>query len=203
MNASPRSSSKAPGPAFYGLHGLNGDQYQQRFNELVGQGFRPVVVSGYAIDGKDRYAAIFEQRTEPPFIAHHGLSGDQYQRRFDELVGQGFRPVVVSGYTVAGQERYAAIFEQRQGAPFVAHHGLSADQYRLRYDELVGQGYRLVQVNGYTVTRTDRYAVLFEQRAGPPFVADHGLSADQYQQRFNELVGRGFRPVQVSGYAIG
>ena len=39
---------------------------------------------------------------------------------FDELVPQGFRPVVVNGAGVGGQVRYAAIFEKgrrRRGSP--------------------------------------------------------------------------------------
>jgi hypothetical protein len=35
------------GPAFQARHNITGDQYQQTFDELVGQGFRPTVVNGY------------------------------------------------------------------------------------------------------------------------------------------------------------
>lgn len=51
-------------------------------------------------DGQDRYAAVFEQREGPQFEARHGLSSAQYQQVFDQLVPQGFRPVVVSGYSI-------------------------------------------------------------------------------------------------------
>jgi hypothetical protein len=48
--------------------------------------------------GEDRYAAIWEKRDGPPFVACHRLNAAQYQQTFDELSGQGFRLIQVSGY---------------------------------------------------------------------------------------------------------
>ncbi|MGW7253567.1 hypothetical protein [Streptomyces sp. NPDC054834] len=191
----------SPGPSFHAMHGLTSGQYQQRFNVLVGQGFRPVQVSGYSSGGVDLFAAIFEQRPGPPLQARHGLTADQYQQTFNDLVGQGFRPVDVNGYlSAAGGERFTAIFEQRPGPAFQARHGLTADQYQQTFNDLVGQGFRPIRVSGYSNGGVDLFAAIFEQRPGPPLQARHGLTADQYQQTFNDLVGQGFRPVDVNGY---
>ncbi|MFF0110912.1 hypothetical protein [Streptomyces hirsutus] len=142
---------QSPGPSFHAMHGLTSGQYQQRFNNLVGQGFRPVHVSGCSSGGADRFAAIFEQRPGPAFQARHGLTASQYQQTFDDLVGQGFRPVDVNGYLSAGGgERFTAIFEQRPGPAFQARHGLTASQYQQTFDDLVGQGFRLLHVSGYS-----------------------------------------------------
>jgi Bacterial tandem repeat domain 1 len=193
----------APGPNWVGVHGLTGPEYQRRFDELVGQGFRPVDVSGYPVDGHDRYAAIFEQREGPAFVARHGLTSAQYQQTFDELVGQGFRPVDVSGYEVGGQDRYAAIFEQRPGPAFVARHGLTNAGYQAAFDQAVGQGFRLRKVSGYGVNGQDFYAAIWEADGGPSCVARHGLTNAGYQAAFDEFVGQGFRLRQVSGYNVG
>ncbi|WP_406469649.1 hypothetical protein OH738_25235 [Streptomyces hirsutus] len=192
---------QSPGPSFHAMHGLTSGQYQQRFNDLVGQGFRPVHVSGYASGGGDRFAAIFEQRSGPAFQARHGLTAAQYQQTFDDLVGQGFRLVDVNGYLSAGGgDRFTAIFEQRPGPAFQARHGLTAAQYQQTFDDLVGQGFRLLHVSGYASGGGDRFAAIFEQRSGPAFQARHGLTAAQYQQTFDDLVGQGFRLVDVNGY---
>ncbi|MFG2127304.1 hypothetical protein ACGFNV_05825 [Streptomyces sp. NPDC048751] len=192
---------QSPGPSFHAMHGLTSGQYQQRFNDLVGQGFRPVDVSGYSSGGLDLFAAIFEQRSGPAFQARHGLTASQYQQTFNDLVGQGFRPVDVNGYLSAGGgERFTAIFEQGGGAPFQARHGLTASQYQQTFNDLVGQGFRPVHVSGYSNGGVDLFAAIFEQRGGPAFQARHGLTVSQYQQTFNDLVGQGFRPVDVNGY---
>lgn len=49
-----------------------------------------------------RYAALWAKGPGPAWQARHGLTGAQYQQTFDQLVGQGYRPVDVSGYEVAG-----------------------------------------------------------------------------------------------------
>jgi hypothetical protein len=190
------------GPAAWqARHGLTAAQYQQTFDELVNQGYRLTHVSGYTVDGQDRYAAIWVQADGPAWQARHGLSAQQYQQTFDELLGQGFRPVHVSGYTVDGQDRYAAIWVA-DGAPFQARHGLTAQQYQQTFDELVNQGFRLTHVSGYTVDGQDRYAALWEPGPGPAWQARHGLTAAQYQQTFDQLLAQGFRPVHVSGYTV-
>jgi hypothetical protein len=190
------------GPPFQARHGLTADQYQQTFDQLLAQGFRPVRISGYAVDGQDRYAAVWEQRSGPPFQARHGLTADQYQQTFDQLLGQGFRLVHVSGHH-NGQDTYAAIWEQADGPAFQARHGLTADQYQQTFDQLLAQGFRPVHVSGHGVNGQDRYAAIWEQREGPPFQARHGLDSGQYQQTFDEMLANGFRLVHVSGYDLG
>ncbi len=97
------------------------------------------------------YAAIFEQSGGPAWEAHHGMTSAQYQQTFNQLVGQGYRLVNVSGYSVNGQALYAAIFEQSSGPAWEARHGMTSDQYQQTFNQLVGQGYRLVDVSGYEV----------------------------------------------------
>ncbi|MDQ3924359.1 MAG: hypothetical protein M3309_10625 [Actinomycetota bacterium] len=95
------------------------------------------------------FVAIWEQDGGPPFQARHGLTADEYQQTFDQLVGQGFRLTHVSGYSVGGQDRFAAIWEQDGGPPFQARHGLTGREYQQTFDQLVGQGFRLRVVNGF------------------------------------------------------
>ena len=55
----------------------------------------------------------------------------------------------VSGYSDSGIARYAAIWEQSSDVAWQARHGLNSNVYQLTFDQLVGQGYSLVQVSGY------------------------------------------------------
>ncbi len=59
---------KSGGPAWQARHGLTSAQYQATFDKLVGEGYRLVHVSGYAVNGQDRYAAIWE-KSEWPSLA--------------------------------------------------------------------------------------------------------------------------------------
>ncbi|MFC4584471.1 hypothetical protein [Sphaerisporangium corydalis] len=191
------------GPPQRPVYGLTSDQYQQKFDELSSQGFRLVQFSGYSLGSQERFAAMFEQQSGPPQRPVYGLTSDQYQQKFDELSSQGFRLVQFSGYSLGSQERFAAIFQQQDGPPWLAFHGLTPDRFQQKFDELKGQGFRLVGVNGYSLGSQERFAAMFEQQSGPPQRAVYGLTSDQYQQKFDELSSQGFRLVQFSGYSIG
>jgi len=68
-------------------------------------------VCGYSDGTHDRYAALFRQIAgAPAWQARHGLTAAQYQTTFDQLVGQGYRLELINGYTVAGQDHFAAIW---------------------------------------------------------------------------------------------
>ena len=43
------------------------------------------------------------------WVAHHGLTSEAFQQRFDEYADQGYRLTHVSGYSVGGEDHYAAI----------------------------------------------------------------------------------------------
>ena len=72
-------------PAWVARHGLTAAEYQQAFDEVTVQGYRPVCVSGYAVGGEARYAAIWELRESPAWVARHGLTSSEYQRTVNQL----------------------------------------------------------------------------------------------------------------------
>jgi hypothetical protein len=192
-------------PAWAARHGLTAARYQQEFDSLVGQGYRPVLVNGFGIGGTDYYAAIFEKSSAGgAWVARHGLTAARYQQEFDNLVGQGYRLDHVSGYSVNGQDRYAAIWTHGPGDAFVARHGLTSAQYQEEFDDLTSQGFQLTTVSGYDVGGGARYAAIFERTSPQPaWQARHGLTADQYQWAFDDLRATGYRPMVVDAYDVG
>jgi hypothetical protein len=155
-SVSPASTSPSDANGFSIVHtGGGGDDAQVRFvllkafctanaesGEIACATINPLTTD------RQRYAAIFERRSGGPWQARHGLSNAEYQATFDDLVGYGLRPTWVDGYSDGGQDRYAAIFEQRDGPPSVARHGLSNAEYQQAFDEFVGQGFQLICVSG-------------------------------------------------------
>ncbi|MFJ7682319.1 galactose oxidase-like domain-containing protein [Peribacillus butanolivorans] len=196
---------KSEGVPFVARHNLTSSQYQQQFDQLVGQeGYTLTLVNGYTVSGQNRFCAIWEKKQSPPFVARHGLDSQAYQQEFDELVRQGYRLKMVSGYELNGQDHYAAIWEKSEGPAWVARHGLTAQQYQQQFDQLVGQGFRLKLVNGYSVGEQDRYAAIWVNDGGPAFIARHGLTSQEYQTAFDTFVGQqGYRLTWVSCYRLG
>jgi len=197
--------AKTASPAnFTARHGLTSAQHQQLFTDLPGQGYFPVLVNGYSVNGEDFYASIWHSGGAGEWAARHGLSAADYQRQFDELTSQGFVPVWVSGYGNGDEARYAAVFQK--SPPFgdwQARHGLSAADYQATFDSLTSQGYEPYVVSGYDEGGSGRYAAIF---AKPPrsssWQARHGIDAADYQQLFNDLPTQQLRPVLVNGFNV-
>jgi CubicO group peptidase (beta-lactamase class C family) len=86
---------------------------------------------------------------------------------------------------------------------WIARHGLTPAQYQAEFNKNSQAGYRLTNVNGYTQNGQERYAAIWEKTQGPEMATHHGMTADQYQQRFNEYSRQGFRLTHISGYGVG
>jgi hypothetical protein len=92
-------------------YGLTSAQYQAAFNQFVGEGYLLDWVSGYFDGAQDLYAGIWRKSSSAPaWQARHGLTSAQYQATFDQLVAQGYRLELVNSYSVASQDRFAAIW---------------------------------------------------------------------------------------------
>ncbi len=81
---------------------------------------------------------------------------------------------------------------------FVAYHGLDGAAHQDRVDQLAPQGYRPISLNVSGDPTDARFAAVWQQRAGPPWWAVHGLSAPEYQARFDALVAGGYAPMLIS-----
>ncbi|MBL0333206.1 MAG: hypothetical protein IPP65_10345 [Chlorobi bacterium] len=47
------------------------------------------------------------------WASKHNMSPNEYQTFFNSSTTSGMRPISISGYTVNGQEKYAALFEKK------------------------------------------------------------------------------------------
>ncbi|BDB24273.1 TIR domain-containing protein [Cupriavidus sp. P-10] len=194
---------KTAGPDQKTRHGLTADQYQQEFNRLVDQGYRPVHVVGYAVGDQVRFAAIWEKGGSIAWVARHDMTPGQYQRQFERFTTDGYRLVDVSGYVREGQDRYAAIWEKKTGAAWETHHGMSAKVYKQEYDRLSRQGYRPVRISAWSAGNATHYAAIWEKGEGSTWTVQHGVPSGQYQAAFNAMKSAGYRLVGVTGYQPG
>jgi len=192
---------KTTGSAWEARHGLTSSEYQQEFNNLVGQGYRLTRINGYEVGGIVYFAAIWENKLGPAWEARYGLTSSEYQQEFNNLIGQGYRLIWVSGYSQGTEARYAAIWDKTTGSAWEARHGLTSPEYQQEFNNLVIEDYRLTCVSGYTVSGQDYYAAIWEQTDGPGWVARHGILAADYQVVFDQIVSQGYVPVQVDGYS--
>ena len=194
---------KTPGPDIATHHGMTGADYQNKFNTYKNQGYRLVLVDGYGVGNTAYYAAIWHKTSGPDRAAHHGMTGADYQNKFNSYNGQGYRLSWVSGYAVGNTVYYAAIWEKSPGPATATHHGMTGADYQSKFNSYAKQGYRLKMVSGYNVGNTDYYAAIWQKTSGPAWSARHRMTSMGYQNEFDNHSYSGYRLSHVSGYAIG
>jgi len=185
-------------------HGMTSAQYQTTFDSLVGQGYRLNYVTGYTINNVAIFAAVWEKKSSPAWVAHHGMTSTDYQNKFNTYTSQGYRLVLVNGYTVNGIDNYVAIWDKSPSGSWIARHGMTSSQYQSYFNTYTGQGYRLKHVSGYEIGTEARYAAIWEKTSDTSaWVARHGMTSAEYQTQFDNLTGLGYRLTLVSGYQVG
>ncbi|KAI9924070.1 hypothetical protein ASPWEDRAFT_38547 [Aspergillus wentii DTO 134E9] len=138
--------------------------------------------------------------------AYYRLNPNEYQTKFDSMVSQGYRVNSISGYERNNEPNYAVIFEKNPCSPaWRSHSGLTSDAYHAKFEEYLDQGYRVSQVNGYTVNGKDYYAAIWDKtsNSSAAWVSRHGMSTGWMQKYFDTYLEQGYTLTHVSGYEVG
>lgn len=189
--------------AWQARHNLSGADFQGAFDLLKNQGFRPIDVNGGSANGVERFSGVWEQSPGPATQVRHGINAAAHQQLFTTLPAQGFRPIAVSGHDTAGGIRFSSIWQAIPSPEVRARHGLTLAQWQNQVDTLPNEGFRPVDLCGYTEAGQVRFASIWERTTTPEWVARHGMTAGEYQQQFNHWATHGFILHRVSGYLDG
>jgi CubicO group peptidase (beta-lactamase class C family) len=195
--------NKKSGPAWAAKHSMSAADYQAAFTDFYNKGYRLTCISGYAVGGQPKFAAIWEKTSGPAWAAKHNMTAAQYQQAFTNFSNQGYRIKYVSGYVVNGTEYFAAIWDKGAGGALQARHNMNATQYQQAFTDFLNQGYTLKMVSGYQKGNTDLYAAIWEKGNGPLWFARHGIAGNFYQGIFDNMYYQGYVPVYVNAFASG
>ena len=190
-----------PGSKEVARHGLPIRDYQCLFDQASNAGYQPVWLDMFDADGNTYVNAIFRQSSGGAMRAYHGLTGDQYQARFDDAKKDGYRPVIVDSYLDDGV-RYAAVFRKTGGPEYRAYHGRDAEYHQARMDEWSKQGFvpRSISV---VSSGGRRYTAVYEKTNVGSWQAKSQLTPAEYQTFYNDNAKAGRRIAYLNGYRHG
>ncbi len=151
---------KTGGPEYIARHGISAADYQKVFDEA--KGFRPKIISAFTVNGQARFAGVWIKDNSVAWVARHNLNPQQYQTEFNKWTQQGYKVACISGYTVNGQEMYAAVWEKQNGPLWAARHGIQGKFYQYEFDNFYYQGYRPRFINAYNVGNQDKFAGVWD-----------------------------------------
>jgi CubicO group peptidase (beta-lactamase class C family) len=192
---------KQSGPAWSASHGMTAAQFNSTTSTLDAQGYVPAFVSGFTVGATRYYNAIWEYQPRAIVVAEVGLSRSDLSSANVTRSFQGYVLVYVSAFTDNGAEVYAAIWSKGvSSSNYQCRFGLTGAAFQTAFNDLAGQGFRLV---GQTVAlegTTERYSGVWRKPFGTGWYAYIGLSEINYDTENSNAYYTGFRPSFLSVY---
>ncbi|WP_055480527.1 hypothetical protein [Sphaerimonospora mesophila] len=196
-----------PGPAWL-QRMVSAGGYQKLFDTLtepeieldeggnrVRPSYQPTVVSATGSGSGAEFAAIFEKRPGR-FFARHDVNTAGLRTANSQAHRDGYIPVSVNVYGTPSDPRYVAVWADNPSrVAWNVTISVSASEYQRVFDSQVKLGYRpsaiAVGPDGRSYTTVWR-----KDKIGTGY-AVHGLTAAQYQARFNEMTAKGLYPTWI------
>jgi hypothetical protein len=192
--------------AFTSACGLNSTEYQAWFDRINAAGYRPVHVNGFGVGSRALFAAVaIRDDSKVPWAARHNQTPTRYQATFDDYIARGYRSICVSGYR-SGEDTLMAGIWVKDDSPirWEQRHRLTLAEYQALIEDRREKGLSPVFVSGYPMDTSYRFCVILSnEHTSHPWLARHDLTATQYQQLYDDLQPKGYRPLSVSGYHNG
>lgn len=153
------------------LYDVTYEEYRAKYDQLWGQGWRLKGLQVAVVGGTQvRYTAVWQPSTTGE-IQVYGFTYEDYRKKYDELWAKGWRLKLLQPFVLSGtQVRYTAVWQQSTAGE-IQLYGVRYTDFRAKYDELWGQGWRL---------KTQQ---TFISRAAPPKVRVPKPSPEQLTQR--------------------
>ena len=161
------------------------------------------VTGGQKFNEEDYRPAILSYPPPIEVKVMFDLTHTQHQGNFDILSKLGYVLHNIDGYQEGGAAKYATIWHKYSSYPYAwaSHHGMTSSEYQEKFNFYnLNKGYYLYDVSLYDVNGTAYYAAIWRDDNYEPssWRSFHGMTAVEYQVKFNELKANGFMPVDLT-----
>ena len=160
-----------PDDRAWALHvDLTSDQYHALWTDYHDQGYRPLDVEGYLVDGQTRFAGIWIENVEDlAWSSIRNMTSAEYADYFDARSAEGLRPIDIEAYDTPSGLRFAAIWwENVDGLAWSQLRNIDRTRYEQEADDLAAAGYFMIDYETYDTSDGRRYAAIWERRANRP-----------------------------------
>ncbi|KAF3407461.1 hypothetical protein DPV78_001349 [Talaromyces pinophilus] len=133
-----------------------------------------------------------------------GLNSTAYQRRFDELVQDGYRLTYISAHPDEyNKTLFTGVWKKATtSVPWVARHGLNGSQYDALSTQLKAQNYHPVVLNAYNLPSGEpRFATIWEKASVGTWVQQRDMTKDQLSDKVSALSD--LRITTLTRYVVG
>jgi len=178
-------------------HGIAHAAFQSTFDDAVAAGYRPVWIDGYEVGSSSFVNALFGT-VDSAWQGRFARTSAQHQSDITTLTGQGYALKQVDSYLVAGQVRYAAVFDKKPVPQWTAYHGATEGDHVATFNSLLGQGFRPVNISAVNVSGSRFFTALYDKANVGSFATLTGMTDAQYQTETTANVAAGRRVAYVN-----
>ena len=148
---------------------VTSSQFSTLFNQYSQDGYLPIDVDAYVIDGQLLYSAIWLDNVEDlDWHEWRDLSSQEFSDKFDEYFDD-FRMIDVESYESEGNQYYAGIWvENRNGRAWGEYRDMTSKEFGEKWAEMRDLGYRLIDYELYPTADGWRYAGVWRQNTSRP-----------------------------------
>jgi CubicO group peptidase (beta-lactamase class C family) len=182
---------------------LTNATYEDRFTQLIHQGYRPIWFQGVDNAGSGAtFSTIWVRDGLTNWYEWHNMDTAGYQTKFDTYASQGYLPISVSGYSDNGALRFGAVWLYAPSIGYAGIHNATSSAYQTFVNNNIAAGLTPLVVDGYTVNGADYYISIWTNQAIGAWEARHAITGAAYQTLFNTFSPTE-RVTEVSGYNVG
>jgi CubicO group peptidase (beta-lactamase class C family) len=194
---------KVSGPAWSASHGMTTAQFNSLNATMTAQNYWPVFISGFTIGGIPYYNAVWENYRYPfgSVVAKVGLTSAGLTSETLTWISQGYALAYVSTFTSGGIPMYAAVWSKNVSSSSVqCGYGMTDTAYQTQFNNMAGQGFRLVANTVSLEGTTERYAAVWKKPFGTGWYSYPGISESNFRGETLNAYYTGYRPTFVSVY---
>jgi hypothetical protein len=180
-------------------HNMTSDSYQREFDYWVQRGYRLTLIDSYLSHKQIRYAAIFQKKSGPAFVAYYGKTRSEQVNLFSSLTKRGYVTVNFSAVSLDGLTTYSALYVKEDVGSWAAWAGMSPAGYQAWFNENQVAGRHLVYLSAYSDATGPHLNAIWHQKA-PNVYARHGLTSSAYQALYDKERAAGFHTQAVTAY---
>ncbi|MEZ4883875.1 MAG: hypothetical protein R3E32_03975 [Chitinophagales bacterium] len=192
-------------PFYPSFHNVPAEYVSHYWAYYTGMGMALQTLSIHRKGNQLLASGSFQWGLSNQWYARFFMTGADFQKYFNEYHNKGFRPRQIDVTNDnSGNARYTVIWQKRGNEVYYTYFGLTDNGFSEKWDDLVkNKKYRVEEHVIYTDNGQTRHAAIFVNTNSGGFYAYHNMTANSFNDKFDELHKKGFMLHSMHAASIG
>jgi CubicO group peptidase (beta-lactamase class C family) len=175
------------------------DEFNAEWNTLTDAGYVLTdVETSLGSDSRRRWDGIFTRQSGRSAMWRN-FTTDDFNAKWQEMSASGLRLIDLEAYTTsAGELRWAGAFVEGSGR-HALWRGFNFNDFKDKWDEMIADGQRLIDLETYEVNGTRFWAGVFREGSGQAALW-RGFNTSDFGQKRLDMQAQGLRLEDVEAY---